>query len=147
MLGVPGWVVMVPYGYGYYTYLQYVAIVDLMKVFEEGKWWQDWLIYSFRRSMVGFTTYGLAVTLALFPVINLISMPLLAWLTATDYYDYVYMVSPWADQYLGESIEYMNTQEFRDSLRAFDDLLIGNGFNFNIYDNVLGFIESLPPPK
>jgi hypothetical protein len=109
MIGWPGWVIMAPYGYVYFTYLQFEALIDLFEVLFAEAWWQDWFIYSFRRSVVGFTAFGFGVTLALFPFINLITLPFLAWLTTTDYYDYVYMVGPWTDNYLGETIEFMYT--------------------------------------
>ena len=100
---------MIPYGYGYFTYLQILAVLDFLDVLSGVKWWQDWVIFSFRRATVGFTLYGLAITLALFPVISWVTLPLLAWLALADYYDYVYMVSPWMDRFLGETIEFMNT--------------------------------------
>lgn len=145
-LWIPGVTIMIPWGYLYYTYLQWIAILDFWEVVTEGKWWQDWVIYSFRRAFTGFIMYIIASSVALIPFLNLLVIPFCLWLALADYYDYSYMASPWTDKYLGETIEYMGTQEFRDFLKNVDEFFKRNGLDTNYEKDVSEFIESLPDP-
>ena len=118
-----------------------------MEVLYGDKWWQDWVIYSFRRAFIGYIMFGLGATMAMFPLLNLVTLPLFAWVAAADYYDYVYTVSPWMDQYLGELFIYVRTQEFRDIIISIDSWFKSNGIDTGLYDMIFGIVEALPDPK
>lgn len=96
-LWVMGWPVMMAMGWGLYTYLQLIALSNLYDVWQQKKSFADWATFPFRRAMVGFTYWSIAQFMSLVPGLGIVTSIFFGWAAVIDYYDYVYVLSPWLD--------------------------------------------------
>lgn len=100
-LGIFGQPVLIIMGYGIYIYFGYVTVLNLLEVINDGLLFDDWTLFPLRRLGVGLTCITLAAIFCLIPGMGFITSILFGWIAIIDYYDYVYLISPFIDEIFG----------------------------------------------
>ena len=83
-----GYMVMIPLGTVFYSYLWFVAFWNMFEIFNGVGTWKEWFTYPFWHAMLGSFIYGLGLTLAAVPVLGILSGWLLSEWQVNDYNDY-----------------------------------------------------------